>query len=97
VRDRHRERSATHTPGLAAGAYASLVGNLEYMFVFMLGYKPETSRLSVERRTALAGQFLDSLLGSQMLGVLMGLPSPSTHKQVKRGASVADALIAALG
>ncbi|MBB3301629.1 MULTISPECIES: TetR/AcrR family transcriptional regulator [Rhizobium] len=84
-------------PGLAEMAHTSLVGNLEGMVAFMLGLKQETLGISAERRSELAVQFIDRLLGTHMLGVLMGLPGPSTQQQQERAEIAADALIAALG
>jgi len=67
------------------------------MVAFMLGLKQETLGISAERRSELAVQFIDRLLGTHMLGVLMGLPGPSTQQQQERAEIAADALIAALG
>lgn len=62
----------------------------------MLEFKQEALGISAERRSELAVQFIDRLLGSHMLSVLMGLPGPSTQQQ-ERAEIAADALIAALG
>jgi TetR/AcrR family transcriptional repressor of mexJK operon len=86
---------ATRFPGLAEMAHTSLVGNLEGMVALMLGLKQESSNLSVERRRELAVQFIDRLLGTQMLGLLMGLPGPSEREQQERSKTAADELIAA--
>jgi len=88
---------AIRFPRLAEMAHTSLVGNLEGMVAFMLGLKQESSSLSAERRQELAVQFIDRLLGSRMLGVLMGLPGPSAGEQQERSRAAADALIVALG
>ncbi|MBM2715151.1 TetR/AcrR family transcriptional regulator [Mesorhizobium caraganae] len=88
---------ATRFPGLAEMAHAGLVGNLEGMVVFLLGLKQETGDLSAERRRELAVQFIDRLLGTHMLSVLLGLPGPSTREQQERSETAGDELIAALG
>jgi len=88
---------ASRFPGLAEMAYKSLVGNLEGMVAFMLGLKQESGGASAERRHELAVGFIDRLLGTHMLGVLMGLPGPSPQEQGERAEIAADALIAALG
>ncbi|MFB9981344.1 TetR/AcrR family transcriptional regulator [Mesorhizobium kowhaii] len=88
---------ATRFPGLAGMAHTSLVGNLEGMLAFTLGLKQETSGLSAERRRELAVQFIDRLLGSHMLGLLMGLAGPSRREQQERSETAADGLISSLG
>ncbi|MBB3916648.1 TetR/AcrR family transcriptional regulator [Rhizobium fabae] len=88
---------ASRFPGLAEMAHKSLVGNLEGMVAFMLGLKQEAAGANAERRHELAVRFIDRLLGTHMLGVLMGLPGPSLQEQEERAENAADALIAALG
>ncbi|RUM22150.1 TetR/AcrR family transcriptional regulator [Rhizobium vallis] len=88
---------ASRFPGLAEMAHKSLVGNLEGMVEFMLGLKRESGGVSAERRHELAVRFIDRLLGTHMLGVLMGMPGPSPQEQEERAEIAADALIAALG
>lgn len=75
-------------------AHKSLVGNLEGMVVLMLGFKPGSS--GIRRRQELAVRFIDQLLGTHMLAVLMGLPGPSLQERQERAGIAADALIAAL-
>lgn len=87
---------ASRFPGLAEMAHKGLVGNLEGMVAFLLGLKPESSGLSPERRHELAVRFIDRLLGTHMLGILMGLPGPSAQERQERAETAADALIAAL-
>jgi TetR/AcrR family transcriptional repressor of mexJK operon len=88
---------ATRFPGLAEMAHTSLVGGLEGMVAFMLGLKPEAASLSAERRHELGVQFIDNVLGTHMLTVLMGLPGPSERVKQERAEAAADKLIAVLG
>jgi TetR/AcrR family transcriptional regulator, mexJK operon transcriptional repressor len=88
---------ATRFPGLAEMAHTSLVGGLEGMVAFMLGLKPEAASQNAERRHELGVQFIDNVLGTHMLTVLMGLPGPSEQVKQERAAAAADKLIAVLG
>lgn len=68
---------AVKFPALAEIAYQGLIGGLVDMIDFVLGYKEEAAGVDRERRRSLSLQFIDRLVGADMLGVLMGFPAPS--------------------
>lgn len=88
---------ASRFPGLAEMAHESLLGHLRNLVIYIIGLKPEAAHLDEVRRATLAGEFVDRVLGVQMLNALLGLPGPSEHEQEKRSRAATDALIEALG
>lgn len=87
---------ATRFPGLAEMAHKSLVGHLEGMVAYLLGLKQEASGVSKNHREALAVEFIDRILGTRLLGILLGLPGPSAKEQRERLEAAANDLSAAL-
>ena len=85
---------AARFPMLAELAHKGLVGGLVEMIDFILGCKSESAHLDASARRAMAQQFVDGLVGTGMLGVLMGLRVPSDDVLRQRAVAVSAMLIA---
>ena len=87
---------ATRFPSLAEMAYRSLLGQLTELVEFVLGAKAETRGLGTEATHRLAAAFIDQLVGTAMLRVLMGLPGLSAEEERQRAEAAADTLLEGL-
>lgn len=87
---------ATRFPSLAEMAYRSLIGQMAELIEFVLTAKLDPEFSSADRIQALSGGFVDQLVGTPLLKVLMGLPGVSVHGQRERAEAATDALLAAL-
>lgn len=84
-------------PELAEIAYRGFVGHLEGMVEYVLEGKDEAAGLSKTERAKLASGFIDSLFGSDMLRVLLGLTGVSATEQRQRAGKARDLILSAIG
>jgi TetR/AcrR family transcriptional repressor of mexJK operon len=80
-------------PTLAQTAYGGLVGHMAEVVVSILEQKDSDKRLTAKSRRQLAGQFVDRLIGSDMLRVLLGIPGLTAEAQKRRARQAADELM----
>ncbi len=84
---------ATRFPKLGELAYAGLIGHLETMAVWLLSEVEPTSRLPEDRQQELGRLFVDRIVGTDMLRVLLGLPGPDDSERRRRAERARDSVL----
>jgi AcrR family transcriptional regulator len=83
-------------PHLGDMAYQGLVGSHQLALETFLADRNEAAGLDPKRRSALAAEFLDALVGTDAFRLLLGLEGVSSEVRRRRAEVAADALIASL-
>lgn len=87
---------AVRFPQLAEMAYRSLVGRLEGFVFHILAEKPEATKAQEPLRRQVASLFVDQLIGTDMLRVLLGLAGLSATERQRRAEQAAEMVMARL-
>lgn len=87
---------ATRFPHLAELAYQGFIVRLENATAHMLSELPETRALSDAEHATLGRQFVDRIVGADMLRCLLGLPEPSEDELRQRAEAARDDLLLSL-
>lgn len=86
----------TRFPQLAEMAYSGLIGHLEAMMAHVLAAAPDSRALSSGAQKKLAALFVDRLVGTDLLRVLLGLPGMAAAHRERRAAAARDEVLAAI-
>jgi TetR/AcrR family transcriptional repressor of mexJK operon len=81
---------ATRFPQLGELAYVGLIGHLETMAAWLFSEVEPTSSLAEDKRQDLGRLFVDRLVGTDLLRVLLGLPGPTDGERHRRAERARD-------
>ncbi|WP_420608198.1 TetR/AcrR family transcriptional regulator [Novosphingopyxis sp.] len=85
-----------HFPHLSELVYEGLVASHARQLTDFLGKRPEAAALNEERCAMLSADFVDRLLGADLLKALLGISVSTDSKRESRARQAAEALAAGL-